>query len=74
VCGLSRPEWRAETPAQFAERVVALCEDLPSLRAQKPDRQRQMLDSVLFDGVDLTHQVEEALLTMARWESSERDF
>jgi predicted O-linked N-acetylglucosamine transferase (SPINDLY family) len=66
VRGLGHPEWTAETPEQFAERVAALCEDLPKLRAKKAERQKQMMDSPLFDGEDLARQVEAALLDMAR--------
>jgi predicted O-linked N-acetylglucosamine transferase (SPINDLY family) len=67
VRGLGRPEWIAETPVQFAERVAFLCEDIPKLRADKAERQKQMLASSLFDGADLARQVEDALLAMARW-------
>ena len=74
VRGLGRPEWTAETPEEFAERVASLCGDIPKLRAGKGERQKQMLSSPLFDGVDLSHQVEDAFLGMAaqRFKSSAR--
>jgi protein O-GlcNAc transferase len=73
VRGLGRAEWIAETPVQFADRVESLCDDLPRLRAEKAERQRQMLKSPLFDGADLAQQVEDALLAMARWKSLSAD-
>jgi len=73
VRGLGQPEWIAETPEQFADRVASLCEDIPKLRADKAERQRQMLASALFDGADLARQVEDAFLEMARWGSPSAD-
>jgi predicted O-linked N-acetylglucosamine transferase (SPINDLY family) len=66
VCGFGRPEWVAETSEQFANRVAILCEDLPRLRAEKSGRQKNMQNSLLFDGADLAGQVEDALLAVAR--------
>jgi len=62
--GLGRPEWIAETPEQFAAIVAGLCADLPALRASKPELRRRALTSPLFDGLDLTRQLEQAFLAM----------
>jgi predicted O-linked N-acetylglucosamine transferase (SPINDLY family) len=62
--GLGRPEWIAETPEQFAAIVAELCADLPALRASKPELRRRVLASPLFDGLDLTRQLEQAFLAM----------
>jgi predicted O-linked N-acetylglucosamine transferase (SPINDLY family) len=62
--GLGRPEWIAETPDQFAAIVARLCADLPALRASKPELRRRVLTSPLFDGLDLTRQLEQAFLAM----------
>jgi len=64
--GLGRPEWIAETPAQFAAIVAGLCADLPALRASKPELCQRVLSSPLFDGLDLTRQLEQAFLAMAK--------
>jgi predicted O-linked N-acetylglucosamine transferase (SPINDLY family) len=63
---LGRPEWIAETPAQFAAIVAGLCADLPALRASKPELRHRMLTSPLFDGLDLTRQLEQAFLAMGK--------
>jgi protein O-GlcNAc transferase len=65
VKGFGRSGWLAETPEQFAGVVASLCGDLASLRAQKKNRQQDMLASVHFDGADLARQVEDAFLEMA---------
>jgi predicted O-linked N-acetylglucosamine transferase (SPINDLY family) len=62
--GLGRPEWIAETPGQFAEIVARLCADLPGLRASKQEVRSQVLASSLFDGVELSRQLEKAFLAM----------
>jgi protein O-GlcNAc transferase len=62
--GLGRPDWIAETPEQFAAIVAGLCADLPALRASKPELRRRVLSSPLFDGLDLTRQLEQAFLAM----------
>ena len=64
--GLGRPEWIAETPEQFAAIVAGLCADLPALRASKPELRHRVLTSPLFDGVDLTRQLEQAFLVMRK--------
>ncbi len=65
VQGVGRPEWVAQTPAEFASIVADLCADLPALRAGKRERQRQAQNSLLFDGMDLAHHLQEALIAMA---------
>jgi predicted O-linked N-acetylglucosamine transferase (SPINDLY family) len=62
--GLGRSEWIAETAAQFAAIVAGLCADLPGLRASKQKLRSQMLASPLFDGVDLSREIEKAFLAM----------
>jgi predicted O-linked N-acetylglucosamine transferase (SPINDLY family) len=62
--GLGRPEWIAETPEQFAAIVAELCADLSALRASKPELRRRVLASPLFDGLDLSRQLEQAFLAM----------
>lgn len=62
--GLGRPEWIAESPDQFAAIVAGICADLPALRASKPELRRRVLTSPLFDGLDLTRQLEQAFLAM----------
>jgi predicted O-linked N-acetylglucosamine transferase (SPINDLY family) len=64
VQGVGRPEWVARTPEEFASIVADLCSDLPALRAGKKERQRQAQNSLLFDGSDLAHHLQEALITM----------
>jgi len=64
VKGVGRPEWVASTPDEFASIVAELCSDLPALRAGKQERQRQAQNSILFDGKDLGHHLEDALITM----------
>jgi len=64
VKGLGRPECIAESPQQFAEIVAALCADLPALRASKPEMRSLVLASPLFDGVDLSNELEQAFLAM----------
>ena len=66
VRGLGRSEWIAESPQQFAERVSSLCRDIPNLRAEKIERQKEMLSSPLFDGKDLSLQVVNTFLAMAQ--------
>jgi predicted O-linked N-acetylglucosamine transferase (SPINDLY family) len=66
VQGVGRPEWVAQTPAEFASIVADLCADLPALRAGKRERQQQAQNSLLFDGIDLAHHLQEALIAMAR--------
>jgi predicted O-linked N-acetylglucosamine transferase (SPINDLY family) len=65
VQGVGRPEWVASTPEEFAAIVAELCFDLPTLRAEKRERQRQAQNSLLFDGPDLAHHLQEALIAMA---------
>ena len=65
VQGMGRPEWVARTPEEFAAIVADLCSDLPALRAGKKERQRQAQNSLLFDGPDLAHHLQEALIAMA---------
>jgi protein O-GlcNAc transferase len=62
--GLGRPEWIAETPGQFAAIVARLCADLPGLRASKQELRKQVLASSLFDGLDLSRELEKAFLAM----------
>jgi predicted O-linked N-acetylglucosamine transferase (SPINDLY family) len=62
--GLGKPEWIAETPEQFAAIVAELCADLPALRASKPELRQRVLTSPLFDGLDLSRQLEQAFLAM----------
>ncbi len=62
--GLGRPEWIAETPEQFAAIVAGLCADLPALRDSKPELRGRVLSSPLFDGLDLTRQLEQAFVAM----------
>jgi predicted O-linked N-acetylglucosamine transferase (SPINDLY family) len=64
--GLGRPEWIAQTPEQFAAIVAGLCADLPALRASKPELRRRVLASPLFDGLDLSRQLEQAFLAMRK--------
>jgi len=66
VQGVGRPEWVAQTPEEFAAIVADLCSDLPALRAGKRARQQQAQNSLLFDGLDLAHHLQEALIAMAR--------
>lgn len=65
VQGVGRPEWVATTPDDFASIVAELCSDLPALRAGKQERQRQAQSSILFDGMDLSQHLQEALIAMA---------
>jgi predicted O-linked N-acetylglucosamine transferase (SPINDLY family) len=44
--------------------VAELCADLPALRASKPELRRRVLASPLFDGLDLSRQLEQAFLAM----------
>jgi predicted O-linked N-acetylglucosamine transferase (SPINDLY family) len=62
--GLGKPEWIAETPEQFAAIVARLCADLPALRASKQELRSRVQASPLFDGVDLSRQLEQAFLAM----------
>jgi predicted O-linked N-acetylglucosamine transferase (SPINDLY family) len=62
--GLGKPEWIAETPAQFAAIVAGLCADLPALRAAKQGLRSRVLASPLFDGVDLSRHIEQAFFAM----------
>ena len=66
VQGVGRPEWVAQTPEEFAAIVADLCSDLPALRAGKRERQQHAQNSLLFDGLDLAHHLQEALIAMAR--------
>jgi predicted O-linked N-acetylglucosamine transferase (SPINDLY family) len=59
VRALGRPDWIGETPEEIADRVAALCADLPTLRQEKPVRQQAALASVLFDGGDLCNCVQD---------------
>jgi predicted O-linked N-acetylglucosamine transferase (SPINDLY family) len=62
--GLGRPLRIAETPEQFAAIVAELCADLSALRASKPELRHRVLASPLFDGLDLTRQLEQAFHAM----------
>jgi predicted O-linked N-acetylglucosamine transferase (SPINDLY family) len=64
--GLGRPGCIAETPVQFAAIVAGLCADLPALRASKPELRHRVLTSPLFDGLDLSRQLEQAFLAMKK--------
>jgi len=49
---------------QFAAIVARLCPDLPALRASKQELRSRVQASPLFDGVDLSRQLEQAFLAM----------
>lgn len=63
---LGRDSWIADNPQSFAERVAALVRDLPDLRAARTDLRREVLNSRLFDGADLTLHLQNAFSAMAQ--------
>jgi predicted O-linked N-acetylglucosamine transferase (SPINDLY family) len=66
VKGLGKPEWISETPEQFAAIVAGLCVDLPGLRASKQELRSRVLASPLFNGVELSRELEHAFLAMQK--------
>ena len=66
VKGLGKPEWISETPDQFAAIVAGLCVDLPFLRASKQELRSRVLASPLFNGVELSRDLEHAFLAMQK--------
>jgi predicted O-linked N-acetylglucosamine transferase (SPINDLY family) len=66
VKGLGKPEWISETPDQFAAIVAGLCVDLPDLRASKQELRSRVLASPLFNGVELSRDLEHAFLAMQK--------
>jgi predicted O-linked N-acetylglucosamine transferase (SPINDLY family) len=71
VKGLGKPEWISETPEQFAAIVAGLCVDLPGLRASKQGLRSRVLASPLFNGVELSRELEHAFLAMQRGSAPE---
>ncbi len=63
---IGREKWVATTPESFAEIVAELTSDLPRLRAGRESLRQHVLSSRLFDGADLAHHVQEAMISMAR--------
>ena len=64
VKGLGRNEWIASSPDAYAAVVKRLCSDLPALRSTRAQRQRDALESVLFDGEDMVAALQEAFVSM----------
>ncbi len=64
--GLSRSDWIASTPTQFAGIVHQLVTDVSRLRSGKAAFQSEVLASALFDGPDLARHLQEAFLSMAK--------
>nr|WP_315207530.1 tetratricopeptide repeat protein [uncultured Albidiferax sp.] len=66
--GLGRPEWIAQTEAEYVEKVVSLARDLPALAQLRATLRGQVQASPLMDEVGFTRQVEQAYRQMfARW-------
>ena len=66
--GLGRPEWIAQTEAEYVDKVVALASDLPALARLRATLRGQMQASPLMDEPGFARQVEQAYGQMfARW-------
>ena len=66
--GLGRPDWIAQTEADYVDKVVALAQDLPALAATRAGLRAQMQASVLMDEAGFVQAVEHAYRQMmARW-------
>lgn len=65
---LGRPEWIAQTPADYVRIVAALARNLPLRRTLRQTQRDQMAQSPLCDGRGLTRALEDAFETMYdRW-------
>lgn len=65
---LGRPEWIAQTPADYVRIVTALARNLPLRRTLRQTQRDQMAQSPLCDGRSLTRALEDAFETMYdRW-------
>ena len=62
--GAGHPEWIATTEAEYADKVVALAQDLPALAAVRQGLRGQMQASILMDEDGFAHQVEQAYRAM----------
>jgi len=61
---LGREEWVAATPEAFAEAAAELLQDPIALREGRHQLRQAVLESPLFDGIDLTQHLQEAFTTM----------
>ena len=65
---LGRPEWIAQTPADYARIVATLARELPLRRSLRETQRDQMAQSPLCDGIGLTRALEDAFDAMYdRW-------
>ncbi|MDB5849442.1 MAG: glycosyltransferase [Rhodoferax sp.] len=72
--GAGHPEWIAQTHADYADKVVALAQDLPALAAFRQGLRAQMRASVLMNEDGFAHQVEQAYRQMfATWSAGSSD-
>ncbi|MDB5893796.1 MAG: tetratricopeptide repeat protein, partial [Rhodoferax sp.] len=62
--GAGHPEWIAHTEAEYADKVVALAQDLPALGQLRQGLRGQMQASTLMDEDGFAHQVERAYRQM----------
>jgi predicted O-linked N-acetylglucosamine transferase (SPINDLY family) len=66
--GLGRPEWIAQTEAEYIDKVVALASDLPALAQLRAGLRTEMQASALMDEPRFVRAVEAAYRQMfARW-------
>jgi predicted O-linked N-acetylglucosamine transferase (SPINDLY family) len=61
---LGKPEWIANSPAEFAAIIVGLAADLPRLKGYRKTLRAEMLASPLCDGNTLAANVEAAFVRM----------
>ena len=70
--GLGRPDWIAHTEAEYADKVVALAQDIPALAALRAGLRAQMVASPLMDERRFVQAVEAAFREMfARWSAAQ---
>jgi predicted O-linked N-acetylglucosamine transferase (SPINDLY family) len=62
--GMGRPEWIAQTEADYIDRVVGLAQDLPALAALRASLRSQLEASPLMDQDGFTRAVEQAYRAM----------
>ncbi len=60
LCALGRPEWIAETPAQYVDLAVSLAADGETRRVARADQRRRVERSPLCDGPGLARALERA--------------
>ncbi len=70
--GLGRPEWIAQSEAEYVDKVVALAQDLPQLALLRMMLRPQMQVSALMDEAGFARKVEAAYRDMfARWSAAQ---